>query len=232
MLDRLSLYDILAAIIPGALLVCAVAVLFPDASTPFRSSALPDEFAVVALLAASMLAGLLVQTIGSALERPLFWMFRGRPSDRALSGTLGERYLPRDAAQRIEVRLRSRFGAKASRRALFLGAMNLAESASDSKAAAFNAQYGQLRAVFTLVLLTLALGLASRTWGAAATWSFGLYRTTIVISSVLAMLFAWRTWQRGAYYAREVLLTAERLANSDSLAPVSTSGETGSTPPR
>jgi hypothetical protein len=216
MLDRLSLYDILAAIVPGALFVCAVAVLFPEVTHAFGATTLPDEFAVVALLAASMLAGLAVQTIGSALERPLFWVFRGRPSDRALNGTLGERYLPRDAAARIEGKLRSRFGERTSKRALFLCAMNLAESTSDSKAATFNAQYGHLRAVFTLFLVALGLGVASRTWGAAAEWSVGFYRTSVGVSTALAVLFAWRAWQRGAYYAREVLLTSERLLSSRS----------------
>jgi hypothetical protein len=222
MLDRLSLYDTLAALIPGSLLVASIAVLFPAATAPFRSAALPSEFAVIALLAAAMLAGLLTQTVGSALERPLLRVFGGLPSDRALSGKLGERYLPRDAAKRIETKLRSRFGANASKRALFLGAMNLAESVPESKAAAFNAQYGHLRAVFTLFLFLLGLGVASRLCGAAVAWDPTAYQTSVLLLVVATALFAWRTWQRGAYYAREVLLTAERIM--DTHAPVPPTG--------
>jgi hypothetical protein len=68
--------------------------------------------------------------------------------------------------------------------------------------------------VCTLFVVALGLGVASRTWGAATGWSVRLYRTAMGVSMVLASLFAWRAWQRGAYYAREVLFTAERLLDA------------------
>jgi hypothetical protein len=213
MLERLKLYDLLSALVPGALLLCVLVLLFPDVAVPIRSAGLPSEFSLVALLAASLLAGEVVQTIGSILEPTLFRVSGGRPSDRALDGKLSTRYFPRDAAQRIKEKLQRRVGPGASDRSLFLAAMNLSESTEESKVATFNAQYGHHRAVTTLFLCTLVMLFGSRKWGAGATWNCTSYWAIATACAVLLVLFAWRTWQRGVYYSREVLLTAERMLN-------------------
>lgn len=210
MIERLNLYDLLSALIPGSLLVCAGAVLFPGLTKPSPGVQMPGEFVVVGLLAASMLAGQLIQALGSTLEPLLFLLFGGQPSDRALSGTLGSRYLPRDASERIAAKLRARIGRDASGRSVFLSAMNIAESSRDSKAALFNAQYGYQRSVVVLLLATVALLGLSRRWGAAAGWGCGHFAVAVALSLGATGLFSWRAWQRGAYYAREVLLAAER----------------------
>ena len=222
MLERLNLYDILATIVPGTILLTVVSALFPRTALPFRGIGFPDEFALVALLTGAIGAGLFVQTLGSMLEGRFFKVFGGMPSDRALAGNLGGRYLPRDAAKRVKDALQLRCGPHASPRTLFLHAMSVAESSADSKAAVFNAQYGQLRAVFSLSLLLLVLLSASRLWGAAATWRAGPFWTVLALGAILTTLFAWRTWQRGAYYAREVLLTAARLLSESSSTSTST----------
>jgi hypothetical protein len=230
MLERLNLYDILATIVPGTVLVTVVAALFPSVARPFHGIGFPDEFALVALLAAAMGAGLSVQTVGSMLEGRFFKLFGGMPSDLAFAGRLGDRYLPRDAATRIKATLQKRCGPTAKPRALFLHAMSIAESSADSKAAAFNAQYGQLRAVFTLFLLILVLLGSSRLWGAVAAWRATSFWTIEGLTALLTVLFAWRTWQRGAYYVREVLLTAQRLLAEPAVSSASPDGGAASQP--
>jgi hypothetical protein len=215
MLERLNLYDILAALVPGSLLLCFLVVLFPTIQEPTSGLHLPDEFAVVALIAGSILLGEVIQTLGSLLEPVLFKIFRGRPSDRALAGTLSARYFPSDAATRIKAKLGARVGAGASNRSLFLAAMNIAESTPDSKAATFNAKYGHHRAIATLILATLLLLFASLRWGAAASWPCSRAWVASVGLAGLLCLFSWRTWQRGAYYAREVLFSAERSLDAE-----------------
>jgi hypothetical protein len=210
MIDKLSLYDVFSALIPGTLLVASVAILFPGIASTF-SSRLPNEFIVVALLGASLVAGLFAQTLGSLIEPFIFKVFGGGPSDRALAGTLGSRYLPTDAAVRIKTKLRSRFGAEATDHSLFLGAMVEAQASEKSRAATFNAQYGYLRSIVVLLLMLVALLALSRCLGTAHEWRRSVFWTTIAGAMALSALFTWRTWQRGVYYAREVLLSAERL---------------------
>jgi len=210
MIDKLSLYDVFSALVPGTLLVAGVAILFPGVASAF-SSALPNEFIVVALLGASLVAGLIAQTLGSLLEPVIFRVFGGRPSDRALAGTLGARYLPADAAHRIKKKLRVRFGSEATDQSLFLGAMAEAQASETSRAATFNAQYGYLRSIVVLLMLFVVLLALSRCLGIAHEWRRSGFWTGIVGAAAMAALFSWRTWQRGAYYAREVLLSAERL---------------------
>ncbi|HMA93725.1 MAG TPA: hypothetical protein VKP30_13635, partial [Polyangiaceae bacterium] len=156
MIDRLDLYDVLSAIVPGAVLVTGAATLFSNLKSPFIASGLPSEFAFVALVSGAMIAGQVVQTVGSALEPLLFRLFGGRPSDLAISGRLAARYLPDDASKRIVEKLRIRCGrSDASDHGLFLYAMNTAECSSNSKVRTFNAQFGHLRALFTTAVLVL-----------------------------------------------------------------------------
>ena len=230
MLERLNLYDTLATIVPGTVLVTVVAALFPNVARPFHGIGFPDEFALVALLAAAIGAGLSVQTLGCMLEERFFNLFGGMPSDRALAGRLGDRYLPRDAAQRIKAMLQKRCGPTAKPRSLFLHTMSVAESSPESKAAAFNAQYGQLRAVCALFILMLVLLGTSRLWGAAATWRVPSFWTVEGLAALLTVLFAWRTWQRGAYYARDVLLSAQRLLAEPAVSSASPDGGAASQP--
>lgn len=212
--ERLTLYDLLSALIPGALLLFGIAVLFPTVGASFHEVAVPEEFAVVVLLAGSMVAGQIVQTLGSLLEPALYRVRGGRPSDLALSGRPGRLSLPRDTAERVKAKLKRRFGAGCSDRSLFLGAKTLAEHASDSKAAQFNTQYSYHRSVFALFLATFLLIVASRFAGASVAWTSTRFWLTLAIDAVLTVLLAMRTWQRGAYYAREVLLAAERVLDT------------------
>lgn len=213
MFEKLPLYSILATVVPGSLAIGVVAALFPYVTGPVRKAALPSEFAFLVLLAAAMFAGQLIQTLGSLAEPLLFLLFGGRPSERALGGRLPDRYLPADASARIRQRLQAAVGGSASERSLFLAAMARAESTHDTKAAELNAQYGYHRALLALTVVAVGLLAASRWWGAAEHWHAAGYWTCFAFALALCLLLAWRTYQRGVYYAREVLLAAERTVN-------------------
>lgn len=49
MLENLSLYVVLATIVPGSLLVCVVAVLFSDGAAPPGAMSIADDFALLAV---------------------------------------------------------------------------------------------------------------------------------------------------------------------------------------
>jgi hypothetical protein len=222
MIERLNLYDILSGVVPGAILVSVLSALFPHLKGTFIAAGLPSEFALVALVAGSIVAGQVIQSLGSLGEPLLFRIFGGRPSDLALGGSLPARYLPKDASVRIAAKLRTRCDqADASPHGLFLYAMNTAESTADSKARTFNAQYGHLRALATLGVLVIVMLVTSRYVGDARAWKPGGYWTVVGVTVSSLMLFAWRAWQRGAYYAREVLLAAERLIDATGSSPSS-----------
>lgn len=230
-MDKLNLYDTIGGLIPGTLLVAGIAVLFPSLGAGLAAG-LPDAFLVAALLAASLVGGLFVQTIGSMCEWLLFKIFGGRPSDLALQGRLRERYLPKDAAKRIRETLAARFGSEASDHSLFLRALTEAESCDTSRAKAFNAQYGYLRSIVFLIPVLLLSMIASRFWGRASSWTEPVFWLAIGGLLALDLLFAWRAWQRGVYYAREVLLTAERLERNRSAPPTPTDHQRVDTNPK
>lgn len=212
MTEKFTLYEILSNLVPGVLLVGCLGILFPTWGAGVKTG-LPNEFVVVLLMAASVVAGMLVQTLGSLCEPLLFRAFGGRPSDLALAGKLDERYLSKDKAVRVVGQLKARFGSEASDRSLFLGAMAEAEATETSRAKSFNAHYGYLRSIAFLLLLILPIVIWSRFAGRAAGWTGPSFWVIIVFLLAFLVLFSWRAWQRGAYYAREVLLTFERLSN-------------------
>ena len=215
MIEKLRLYDFLSGLIPGVLLVTAISVLFPQTATILDIN-LPREFVVISYVAVSMVAGLLIQTIGSLFEPTLFKMFGGKPSDLALAGKLGDSYLPAEDATRIKNTLLKYFGADASERSIFLRSISVVESLDSSKAKDFNAQYAYLRSIATLLISILTLLLLSHFFESAIRNYFWL---STVILAVLTLLFSWRAWQRGAYYAREVLLMAEREFSKEKINP-------------
>lgn len=210
-MDKFKIYELLSWVIPGTLLIWLGAVCFPSLATAGTAVKFPDAFGVVALLALAIFIGNLVQAVASLIEPVLNWTWGGRPSERALQGGLGDRYLPKDAAARIRKKLEEIVGAGASNRALFLYAMQRAESAGSDRISTFNALYAYHRALLVLCvagLVALIIGiiggqLPSLPWygsvGVAALAACGL------------VLVWYRTKQRGFYYVREVLHTAERL---------------------
>lgn len=207
MTDKFEIYDIIGVVVPGVLLACVLPLFFPGMVPLVSTVTFPEAFTVIALTALAVLAGHVVQAIASIVERPMYWSWGGRPSDRIFSDGLGDRYLPLDTAKRIKEKLLE-ICPGASDRSLFLYAMQRAECGG-GRTARFNALYAYHRAILILTAVVIALYLASFAGGLAST--LGWKRNTIILVS-LAVFFvlAWyRAKQRGFYYAREVLLKAE-----------------------
>lgn len=209
MTDRFEYYDVLGHLIPGLLLVCLIAVLFPDSARLMVATHFPDAFLVIAFLAVAVLLGQVTQAIASLLEPALEWTWGGRPADRALRNGLGDRYLPASGASRIRALLAQGAGGNADERTLFLKAKYHARQAGGGLEARFNALYAYWRALFVLALLSLALYVMSRAWGAAADWPHGL-RVAGLWTCIAFVLLTWyRAKQRAMYYVREVLYLAK-----------------------
>jgi hypothetical protein len=211
MVDKFKIYELLSWVVPGTLLVCLLAVCFPSLATATGAVKFPDAFSVVALLALAIFAGNLVQAIASLIEPALNWTWGGRPSERALQAGLGSRYLPQDAADRIRKKIEAAVGAGASDRAIFLFAMQRAESAGSDRVGTFNALYAYHRALLVLCLAGLPAFLIAVLSGQlpGLHWSGAL--GVVVLVAAVSVLVWYRTKQRAFYYVREVLHTAERV---------------------
>lgn len=216
MADKLDVYDLLAALIPGALLVCLIPLLFPGVTQCAFAVALPGGFAVIALTVLSVFAGHTVQALASFIEPLIERTWKGRPSFCVLRGACSDRYFPADASARVRRKLITSVGNDASDASLFQYAAQLAENAGNPRLARFNALYGYHRGVLTLTLISLLLFAASVVGGTAAGYTASTQVTLLASNLGLLVLFWHRTRQRGYYYAREVLLTAERLLDKRS----------------
>jgi uncharacterized membrane protein len=96
--------------------------------------------------------------------------------------------------------------------------MQRTDAAGVGRAARFNSLYAYHRALLVLILLAACLFGASIFWGAAAEWSwYQRVPVLVALASLLALMWH-RARQRGCYYAREVLLTAERVLDDKTTA--------------
>jgi hypothetical protein len=211
MSDKFSLYDLLATVVPGTLIVCLMPVFVPDLAAAAKALNLPDAFALIGLIALALFAGNVVQAVASQLDPVLFWLWGGRPSERCLRHGLGERYMPLDSAERIRGKLVAAVGAAASDRSLFLFAMQQAESAGTQRVTTFNALFAYHRALLILTAIGVTIAIAIVCGQGPESWSAALRWGLLVGSVLLFVLLFFRTRQRAFYYVREVLLTAERV---------------------
>jgi len=208
--EKFDHYDLFGILVPGILLFCWIPICFPDATHLASTLNFPEAFSVVVCTAVAVFLGHLVQAIASLIEPFLYWTWGGRPSDRALAGTL-VKYLPKDSAERIKVRLAEVVGGTPSERSVFLHAMQVSDGASVGRVARFNSLYAYHRALLALIALDLVLFFASMIWGAAKGWSWPQRVGVLSVLLLLLILFWNRTRQRACYYVREVLFTAERI---------------------
>jgi hypothetical protein len=207
MTDKFEIYDIIGVLVPGVLLVCVLPLFFPSVISLVSVMKFPEAFTVIALTALAVLIGHIIQSLASACEKPMYWTWGGRPSDRAFTVGLGDRYLPLDTATRIRTKLLQACPG-ASERSLFLYAMQRAET-SGGRTARFNALFAYHRAILVLTAVVIALFLASFAGGLGSTLGWD-QKTIILLSLALFLVLAWyRAKQRGFYYVREVLLKAE-----------------------
>jgi len=213
MTDKLSTYDVLGIVIPGVLLLAWVPICFPGAAEWAQMVRFPTAFSALALTALAVFVGQIIQALASLLEPVLYWTWRGRPSDRALSQGL-KGYLPPDSAERINEKLCRDLPPKSDPHSRFLYAMQQAATADNPRVAQFNTLYAYHRALLVLTVLGGLALIASMFWGSFAAWTAAQRAAAIVSSLLLALLIWYRAWQRACYYVREVLLTAERALDS------------------
>lgn len=214
MQDKFEFYDVLGVLIPGILVLCATALMFPDLGHYIRSEALPDGFPLISMIALSVFVGYFIQAIASIAERFLFMSWGGRPSDLALDGKLTNRYLGADIASHICENLQKSANSQLNNHALFLIALQQAESSGNNRVPRFNALYAFHRALTVLIAIVLVIYLLSF-WGGIASHLDWQRNLLLIIAQLLSFLIFWhRTKQRGIYYAREVLLTAHNRIQS------------------
>jgi hypothetical protein len=214
--EKFEYYDILGIIVPGVMLMCFGVLCFPETSKNLTISNYPEAFSVIALIAAALFLGNILQALVSLAEPLLDRSWGGRLSEQALKKGLGERYFPLDSAKRISTRLTAAIGDNPSLRSRFLFAMQLAETSGNPQVGRFNALYAYNRALLLLSVVSFALILASLRWGALSAWDLSSKIVAIITATLLTILLWRRTKQRGIYYVREVLYTAERLLNNPS----------------
>ncbi len=219
MSDKFSVYDLLASVVPGTLIVCLLGVAVPDLAAAVKDLRLPDAFALIALVALALFVGNVVQAVASLTDPLLFWMWGGRPSERCLQHGLGDRYMPKETADRIRRKLVAAVGGTPSDRSLFLYAMQQAESASPQRVTTFNALFAYHRALLILTLVAVFLGVAIVCGQGPAGWTPGLRWGFLAGALLLLVLLFHRTKQRAFYYVRELLLTAERVLDQNPPAP-------------
>lgn len=212
MTDKWDFYDVLGVIVPGLLLITWVLLLFPQLAGRLVELPMPEAVAVLALTAVATFVGHLIQAVASLTERLLFATWGGRPSDQILNGK-ASCYLPPDSGQRISSKLRKRVGDEASCHSLFLYALQLSETAQSTRCPRFNSLYGYHRSLLTTVAVAALLFGLSIVGGAASSLSAGACVLGFALIGVVLALMWFRTRQRGMYYAREVLLTAERVVD-------------------
>ena len=215
MSDKFDLYDVLSILIPGSVLLALLDISFPGMAARFSATGFPEAFSVICLIGVAVFLGHLIQAIASFIE-PLFeWTWGGRASERALRDGLGSRYLPADTAHRIKRKLTSVIGSGASERSLFLYAMQKAETSGNIRVSKFNGLYGYHRAILTLVLVAISILLAAMKWGTVNQWPLRDKIEILLFAAGLLFVVWLRAKQRGFYYVREVLTTAERLIDAD-----------------
>ncbi len=213
MVEKVDPYDLLVVLVPGSLMVCWVPICFPAIGDLWPHVTLPSAFAALVMVALSILAGQLVQTLSSLMEPALFLSWGGRPSDRALrEGIPG--HLDGAMARRLRSRIERTAGSRAGDRAIFVHAARIADGAPGSLAPRFNALYGYQRSLLIALFLGAGLLILSMRWGAAAIWPRGL-TWALLAGLVLAAGLTWnRARQRARYYVREVVMTADRVTSA------------------
>lgn len=211
MSDKFNVYNLLATLVTGSLIVCLLAIAAPDLVGPVKNLNLPDAFAVIAFVALTLFVGNIVQAVASLLDPVLYRLWGGRPSERCLQHGLGDRYMPKDTADRIRAKLIAAVGGSPTDWSLFLYAMQQAESIGPTRVTTFNALFAYHRVLLILAIVAIAFALAT-VWGQGPTeWTPGIRWGLLVGAVLLLALLFHRTKQRAFYCVRELLLTAERV---------------------
>ncbi|MBX7208548.1 MAG: hypothetical protein K1X78_09570 [Verrucomicrobiaceae bacterium] len=210
MTEKLDFYDVIGVLIPGTVFLCAGAICYPSLASHLAIPQLPEAFAVIALVSLALLCGHVLQSLASFIEPLIEKTWGGRTSEKAFRSGLGERYLPKESADRIAQALSKAMSVESGLRSKFLFAMQISETAGNSRVARFNALYAHFRVLLVMALVVLLMLIHASMWGALRSWPCSSKLGVCILASVVTALFWNRARQRAIYYVREVLLTAER----------------------
>ncbi len=179
-------YDILAALIPGYILLL-VLLNFMDISY--------DNDLVIAYTAVSFLIGFLVNTLSSWLEEFYHLTWGGKPSNNLLNGKgiWKVKFYDYEKVKRLLIEKSEK--ENPDNDYLFTLAMRLTNGQNESLINDFNANYAFSRALLTTVLLSSFLILIEY---------YCDWRSYLILISLLIIVWL-RCKQRAYYYAREVL---------------------------
>lgn len=193
---KLQAYEVLSQLLPGYFVYAIVLVLFPNWNLSL--DALPS-------VGLAFFLGFFTNGLGSIMEGLYFSLWGGKPSRNLLMGK-GIKGIYLSEWEQIRRRLTEDFQGKlpeaADRQsdALFGVAMRHVAKTEDTRIGQFNGTYALARSVLTSVLLLGAIGF----WSEVAQENVWVYT-----GAFLGLLFltAYRTRQRGYYFAKEVLNT-------------------------
>ena len=191
---KYSMYDILSILIPGFLILFALAILI-DKSL--------NELDITASIVLSYIIGYLNNTLSSWIEDLFNWSWGGKPSDQLLEGKSIWKVTFYQADKAKEYLIKEIQVNSPSTDSLFQIALRYA--ITDERVKEFNSNYALSR---NLIL--------SFTISSVIVNFYFWFNTWILAGSAVLIFIMWiRAKQRGYYFAREVLNTYIRLKEKD-----------------
>lgn len=188
------MYDILSNLIPGFLILFALAILI-DKSL--------NELDITASIVLSYIIGYLNNTLSSWIEDLFNWSWGGKPSDQLLEGKSIWKVTFYQADKAKEYLIKEIQVNSPSTDSLFQIALRYA--ITDERVKEFNSNYALSR---NLIL--------SFTISSVIVNFYFWFNTWILAGSAVLIFIMWiRAKQRGYYFAREVLNTYIRLKEKD-----------------
>ena len=209
--DKLTYYDIVAHLVPGTLVLGALA-LMPEIfgfTVPWPHS---DLLSATIGIPVAYAVGQVVQGLSSMAQPIYYYLWGGKPSDVILEGKSPS--LKGERLERVLAGLASHFNSPADtparRGGLFMDAMALCNKEGLGRVDSFNASYAFHRALLTTGLVSSAVLAAP-----LILHGFGLTSLDhslrpaviylLVLAVVLSVIEFIRAKQRGEYFSVEVL---------------------------
>lgn len=213
MLTRFSLYDFIAAVIPGLLFIWAVS-LFSKILTISIDIPLTGGIAETSvLIALSYVTGLLLQGISRGItEKILLWHWGGFPSERWLLES--DTYFSKEYKSQIKKIVENKYGISVQdniplkeqlkkNQEIFYICYNAVEKEKISeKPQTFNAHYGLFRSLLTSFGLLFIICLNLLIWGDSSNRIIVSYLGAFFLTGILVSYF--RTKKRGEDFTRSI----------------------------
>lgn len=191
-------YEYIGVIVPGSVLVLALALVFPQLVPSIATSLTLGDLGLMVILA--FVAGHFVQAGGNLWESLIWKLLGGMPTGTALqdSSTL----LNEDQKTRLKEKITQDFGDKASQ-SLTSGrgsirelTVHIRQHGSIDRIEKFNRNYGMMRGVAVAFFLSAAVVFGFET----GQWKI------IVLLCFVALVFTYRMVRFAKHYAREIFV--------------------------